>query len=290
MGTRADTIYDVGMHKGEDSEYYLKKGFRVIAFEADANLAGECRKAFASQIASQQLTIVEGAIIDPSELPPGQREVPFYRNKNLSVWGTARADWADRNAFLGTESEVGSVTAVDFRACLQRYGIPHYMKIDIEGSDLICLRALLDFPDKPHYVSIESELSDFRKLEAEFDILEQLGYSGFKAVQQQNIDHQVPPAGPSAEGRYVPHRFREGASGLFGTELAGEWQTRDSILRQYRRIFKLYRLFGNYSMLRRSMVGRRFIQLLGFVAGRPIPGWYDTHARHSSTPAVATRT
>ena len=33
-----DLIYDVGMHKGEDTEFYLRKGFRVIAIEADPDL------------------------------------------------------------------------------------------------------------------------------------------------------------------------------------------------------------------------------------------------------------
>ena len=36
MNSRPDEalIYDVGAHKGEDTEYYLRKGFRVIAIEA----------------------------------------------------------------------------------------------------------------------------------------------------------------------------------------------------------------------------------------------------------------
>ena len=38
-----DLIYDVGMHKGEDTELYLKKGFRVIAFEADPDLVASAR-------------------------------------------------------------------------------------------------------------------------------------------------------------------------------------------------------------------------------------------------------
>ena len=33
-----DLIFDIGMHKGEDAEFYLRKGFRVVAFEADADL------------------------------------------------------------------------------------------------------------------------------------------------------------------------------------------------------------------------------------------------------------
>jgi len=32
-------IYDAGMHRGEDAEFYLKKGFRVVGIEALAQTA-----------------------------------------------------------------------------------------------------------------------------------------------------------------------------------------------------------------------------------------------------------
>jgi hypothetical protein len=32
-------IYDFGMHDGADTDYYLRKGFRVVAVEADPLLA-----------------------------------------------------------------------------------------------------------------------------------------------------------------------------------------------------------------------------------------------------------
>ena len=43
-----DLIYDVGMHKGEDTDYYLQKGFRVVAFEANPDLVNLCRTRFAN--------------------------------------------------------------------------------------------------------------------------------------------------------------------------------------------------------------------------------------------------
>ncbi len=39
-------IFDIGMHKGEDSEYYLKKGFDVVAFEAHPGLISETKNHF----------------------------------------------------------------------------------------------------------------------------------------------------------------------------------------------------------------------------------------------------
>jgi len=34
-------IYDVGMNNGDDCEYYLTKGYRVVAVEANPALASE---------------------------------------------------------------------------------------------------------------------------------------------------------------------------------------------------------------------------------------------------------
>ena len=33
-----DLIYDVGFHRGEDTEFYLAKGFKVVAIEAHPEL------------------------------------------------------------------------------------------------------------------------------------------------------------------------------------------------------------------------------------------------------------
>lgn len=46
-----DLIYDVGLHRGEDTDYYLQKGFRVVAVEANPQLVDECTARFAREIA-----------------------------------------------------------------------------------------------------------------------------------------------------------------------------------------------------------------------------------------------
>jgi hypothetical protein len=48
-----DLIYDVGMHDGSDTAYYLHRGFRVIGIEADAATAAICEGRFASEISAQ---------------------------------------------------------------------------------------------------------------------------------------------------------------------------------------------------------------------------------------------
>lgn len=278
---RGDLIYDVGMHMGEDTDYYLKKGFRVIGFEADPDLLKHCKNRFSKEIEDGRLVIVEGAIVDQRSEEIVTQTVKFYKNQNSTVWGTVSADWANRNEVLGTHNEIIEVNAVDFTECLRRYGIPYYMKIDIEGLDTACLRSLLNFEQKPSYVSIESEKIVFDKLLEEFTLLEQLGYSKFKAIEQSGISSQIEPA-LSSEGVYAGYRFQRGASGLFGEDLPGRWKDKNQIIKEYKIIFVLYSLFGDYGFLNRFRGRDRLIDVFCKILRRPVPGWYDTHAKHLS--------
>ncbi len=272
-----DLIYDIGLHRGQDTEFYLKKGYRVVAFEAEPENAAFCRQRFAGEIADGRLTIVEGAIIDATAKTNGDG-VRFYRNTDHSLWGSASEAWAFRNAVMGTTTEVISVPAVDLAAAIEEHGMPHYLKADIVGSETICLEALLAFEERPDYVSIRSEKLVFNKLEHEFDLLERLGYTEFKAVKQ-DFEHIISKL-PSENGNgAATFRFEAGASGPFGDETPGRWKTRDEALADYRRIFVRYWLFGDYSYLIQTGRGRRFIAAVERITRRSLPGWFDTHAK-----------
>ena len=65
---QADLIYDIGAHRGEDAEFYLRKGFRVVAIEADPDLVLACRRRLQPFLAQGRQTIIEGAIVEPGSL------------------------------------------------------------------------------------------------------------------------------------------------------------------------------------------------------------------------------
>jgi FkbM family methyltransferase len=286
-----DLIYDIGMHKGEDTEFYLQKGFRVVAFEADPDLACLCRNRLEEFIDRGRLTVVEGAIVNPDSIQAGQKKARFHRNNDLSVWGTACADWAERNERLRTSNSVLEVDAIDFASVMQQHGVPHYMKIDIEGLDMICVNALRLFRERPDYISIESDKTSIANIKREIDVLVDLGYDSFQAVEQSAIPHTQSPPFPAREGVYVAQRFEPGSSGLFGSELGGAWKSKHEILRLYCVIRLGYYLVGddgiaNHWKFRgagrlRSLIRRS----LGLFTKATVPGWYDTHARHSSVRA-----
>lgn len=283
----ADLIYDVGLHRGEDTDFYLRKGFRVVAFEANPENAEFCRLRFVEALQSGQLTLIAGAIVDR---PAGSfpERVAFYRNLERSTWGTVRRDWAESKALRGAPSTSIEVEAVDFGAVLERYGIPHYLKLDVEGCEETCLAALRRFRERPDYISLESEHSSFLHIRREIDLLKELGYDGFQIVDQLELAERQAPPFPPREGGFVPQRFETGSTGLFGAELPGTWRSRRHSLRRYRTLRAGWVLAGDGGVIRRSSVRgiwrleslvRRAIRWL---AGIALSGWYDTHARHGS--------
>jgi FkbM family methyltransferase len=284
---RSDLIYDVGMHHGEDAEFYLRKGFRVVAFEADPDLVAECRQRLGGFLASGALTIVEGAVVDADRTRPAGAHIPFFKNLGLPAWNTTRPEWASRNERLGAPSRVIEVPTVSFEDALRHHGVPRYLKVDIEGDDLACIRVLGRFRERPDYVSLESDKTSFGGIREEVALLASLGYSGFQAVEQSAIGGRAAPAAPPHEGSYVDWTFPPGASGPFGRELGAHWVSRGALLRQYWFIRLGYLLLGDAGVMvpwtfrGASRLKRWTTKAIGAITGATVPGWFDTHARHA---------
>ena len=268
-----DLIYDVGLHKGEDTAYYLKNGFRVIAFEADPDLVRLNEERFSQSIKQGNLIIVDGAIVGD----PSAKEVTFYKNLKESEWGTIDPERVQRNVKLGTPHRSIRVPAINFEECIIKFGIPYYMKIDIESADRICLEILKQFTVKPCYVSIESEKVHFENLVRELDIFSELGYTKFSAVAQAAI-HKLKRPIRSKEGKHISYRFPHGSSGPFGQDISN-WMSMDEVLDEYKTIFKRYQKYGDDTFWGRNKIAKACLYAFLMLCGKPVPGWYDTHAR-----------
>lgn len=81
LNMKPDLIFDVGMHRGEDTDFYLRKGFNVASIEANPDLVRACQNRFTAALRSGQLHIIEGAIADPLV----GDTIKFYKNEH-SVW------------------------------------------------------------------------------------------------------------------------------------------------------------------------------------------------------------
>lgn len=262
----APLIFDVGMHQAEDTEFYLAKGFRVVAVEASPELCEEAGRRLRAQVESGQLVIVHAAIAEK------EGPVTLWLNPR-AVWNTTVPSWSERNARIGSPSEsTVTVPGIRFESLLETYGVPYYLKVDIEGSDMLCLEALLGREAVPRHLSIESDKVSFSAVEREFEVMRALGYRRFKVVAQHRHPRTRPPY-PPREGAYADWRFTLDSSGLFGEEAPGRWMSSARALARYRAIHLGYRLWGNDGLLLRGPG-----QVVRRVAPQGFAGWYDTHA------------
>jgi FkbM family methyltransferase len=178
-------IFDIGMHRGEDTDFYLKKGFRVVAVEANPSLCQNARQRFAGYLQSEQLAIVNVGLWDTTGA------MTFYRNLDNDDWSSFHRDAGTRE---GTRYEEMQIECVTIAMLLSRYGVPYYMKIDVEGADKIILNDIAQLEARPRFISAEEYgigvIKDLRRL----------GYDRFQIVAQAAKCRSAPPF-PSREGK-----------------------------------------------------------------------------------------
>lgn len=263
-------IFDIGMHSGRDTEFYLKKGFNVIAVEANPEFVKRARYTFKDALSNKKLILYDIAIANY------EGEVDFYINEQKDDWGTISKSFASRNERLGTVNTIIRVKCTTFQTILRQHEIPYYLKIDIEGADMMCLKALREFNEKPKYISIEAGLNSFEETFTELSLLWDLGYREFKVVNQA-LNPKIRCKNPPLEGAYVDYRFDGGCSGPFGEEAPGKWMSVEETFIKYRRLLTEQKYFGINGKLYRTF----FHRLYEFLKREPA-GWYDFHAKLGS--------
>jgi FkbM family methyltransferase len=251
----ANLIIDVGMHQGQDSQFYLAKGFRVIGIDADIHSINTAKERFTAYINTNQFIPLHYAISDVDD-----ESVPFNLSHE-SIWNSLNVDIANRHARL---KDTVSVQSRTLASIFQEYGVPYYCKIDIEGYDNRCLQTLRPLRELPTYMSVESEcIGDAESLSHQdaqrtLDTLHYLGYHRFKLVDQATLavlqDNDKFYKDPNHLLQKVinkvkhirrkqhfyktfDYQFTPGSSGPFGEGLAGTWSdysTAKKILKRHR--------------------------------------------------------
>ena len=165
----AELIFDVGMHDGDDTAYYLAKGYSVVAVEAIPSCvptpgSASAAKSMQAGWSSRKLRSV-----------PGGGQAAFYVNEGQSQFSALDPKVAGRRGLSIREISVRTITPLEL---FQRYGLPFYLKVDIEQADSACLDALQDLDEVPAYVSVEAHALDY------LCRLWCAGYRHFKIVDQ----------------------------------------------------------------------------------------------------------
>jgi FkbM family methyltransferase len=180
-----DLIYDVGMHTGADTAFFLHQGFRVIAIEANPQMVDAARCRFHSELASGRLTILNLGIVETAGTET------FWICDDDSGASSFSQKLISRT---GQPCHPIEIQTRPFGEILDTYSVPYYLKVDIEGNDDLCIRALAGGP-LPLYISMECKSfgADDEEYEEEvpkvdeltdLPLLYELGYRRFKLISQ----------------------------------------------------------------------------------------------------------
>jgi FkbM family methyltransferase len=178
-------VFDFGFYNGADSTAYLTAGLKVVAVEADPTLvkAAQAHAQLHAWMASGQLKLLNVAIAPDSNVAPTK----FFMNKCTQEWNSFYSSIGCRGCTPPHVETPDACTAVPVRATtcadvLEQYGVPQYFKLDIEGAESGCYKALSVLPEMVRPMFISGEVGDVEIIET----FQRLGYKSFKLVKQSS--------------------------------------------------------------------------------------------------------
>jgi FkbM family methyltransferase len=262
-----DLIYDVGMNIAEDTRYYLAKGFRVIAIEANPLMVEKANERYAAEIRDGRLTVIPVAVGKYAGC------ITFFVCDSMSALSTTVPSLVELHKRSGAVFREVVVNAVPFADILRVHGVPHYLKVDIEGCDLLCLKALAGFVERPSCVSVEIDFAAYIGL---IETAASLGYKRFQVIPQTSVINQHPPV-TSQEGNQISYSFFQGCTGLFGTDLPDAWKGADETVAILGALRREQRMVGAVSRLTKPFGLAEFATRHARKLLPRTNDWYDLH-------------
>lgn len=179
------TVFDIGANKGNKVKAFLEMGFKVIALEPEKKSIETLKWRFGN---NKDVTIVERGVSDSIG------EVPVYITESRSGLNTLSEKWVNS---IGDENENRwhskqqykvsyTIKTTTLDEIIKSYGVPYFIKIDVEGFELNVVKGL---STPPAFLSFECNLPEF--ISETVEILKLLKNLSGKAQFQYSIDDAV---------------------------------------------------------------------------------------------------
>jgi FkbM family methyltransferase len=157
---RGDMIFDIGANQGYKTDIFLRLGARVVAVDPDEWNVRTLRETFLlGRLRPKPVAIVQAAV----SACIGQ--ATFYSDGDGGAKNTLSEKWVETLRHdpkrFGETLGFAKCTAVEtttLDALIHRWGIPFYVKIDVEGHEE---QVLLGLTQKVPYLSFEVNRPEF---------------------------------------------------------------------------------------------------------------------------------
>lgn len=224
-------IFDIGFHKCEDLDFYLSKGYKVVAIDADKENIDNAVNKYSREIRVGDLILVNVAITE------SDNSKVLFNKSEFSAWSSIKTNIANRKDISYSVIEVNGMK---LSSLFKEYGMPAYCKIDIEGYDIVALTSLCELEKVPQFISVETECIGEKEVIDEATSLatllelKKVGYKSFKLIEQITLStlqlgevfytHDFIELDKRKKfEELLNYKFPWGSSGPFGEDLMGKW-------------------------------------------------------------------
>jgi FkbM family methyltransferase len=134
---RGSLVFDIGANKGSKTAAFLSLGARVIAVEPSPECTNYMLVEYRNAIAKGRLQIEQAAVASENG------ELTLTLIDPASAMCSGSTDFIKYAEAVGyTGGRAIKVKAITLDDLVDRYGVPHFIKIDVEGMDADVLRGL----------------------------------------------------------------------------------------------------------------------------------------------------
>ena len=210
-------IYDLGASLGENIPYYLIKSDLLIVVEANEICCNIIKEKFWKEIKDKKL-IVENCIASDEDMDIDD----FYIHRtNYLLSQFPKPNYEMINNFIRT-----MVVKKDIKNLIYKYGIPYYVKIDLEMYDDNVLKRIFNSNIKPVYISAEAINRDVIEL-----FIKIQHYNFFKLIEGQLVDILYKNMKLNINNSIIKYSFPNNSAGPFGNDIPDDWIDRKNFFK-----------------------------------------------------------
>jgi FkbM family methyltransferase len=165
-------VFDIGANRGNMTSFFIEHSEKVVCFEPNQELLSHIQNRFSSMIDTR-------IFLDSRGLSD-KEETKTFKISNADTISTFSEDWINNSRFTGSYNwdKLVEVKTTTIDKIIDEYGVPDFIKIDVEGYELEVIKGLTKLLDSTTF-SFEWVEEQYEKMKEIYEHLNNIGYMNF---------------------------------------------------------------------------------------------------------------